>query len=200
MSGDEGHDPVLEPLEVAVGLGGGDDGAAHADGVDGHGGGGHGEAPPCGHRQGHADGVAAPQDDGDGGLGHAGDELRDGKARLHVSAHGVEEEEDPRDFAGLLQLGEEGEDVLVLGGFGPVVGGHVALNLADDGEAVEIAVGRGRHGGTEVQNGLDGLLLCIVLRFGGLGGFGHSQQPSFRKGSFCGFSEITRARRNLTAL
>ena len=194
MARHKGHDPVLKPLEVAVGLGGGDDGAAHADGVDGHGGGGHGEAPPGGYCQGHADGVTAPQDDGDGGLGHAGDELRDGKACLHVPAHGVQEKEDACHVAGLLQLGQEGEDVLVFGGFGAGSGGNVAFNLADDGEAVDVPVGRGRHGGAEVQNGLGGFVLGIILRLGlsGLGGFGHSQQPSFREGSFCGFSKITR--------
>ncbi len=181
MPGDKGNDPVLEALEIAVGLGGGDDGAAHADGVDGHGGGGHGEAPPGGYRQGHADGVAASQDDGDGGLGHPGDELRDGEARLHVPAHGVEQEEDPRHLAGFLQLGQEGKDVLVLGGFRAGGGGHVALDLADDGEAVDVAVGRGRHGGAEVQNGLGGFALCIGFRFGGLGGFrgfGHGEDTS----------------------
>ena len=82
--------------------------------------------------------------------------------------------------------------MLVFGGFGAGSGGDVAFNLADDGEAVDVPVGRGRHGGAEVQDALDGLVLCIGFRLGGLGGFGHSQQPSFREGSFCGFSKITR--------
>ena len=83
--------------------------------------------------------------------------------------------------------------MLVFRGLGAGGGGHVPLDLADDGEAVDVPVGRGRHGGAEIQDGLGGFLLCIVFRLGGLGESGHSQQPSFRGGSFSGFSEITRA-------
>ena len=90
MPGHKSHNPLLKPFEVVVGLGGGDDRAAHTDGVDGHGGAGHGKAPPGRHRQGNADGVAAPQDNGDRWLGHAGDKLRDGQPRLYIAAHGVE--------------------------------------------------------------------------------------------------------------
>ena len=150
MAGDKGHDAVLEALEIAVGLGGGDDGAADPDGVDGHGGGGHGKAPSRRHRQGHTDGMAPPQDDGDRGLRHPRDELRDGKARLHVSAHGVEKKEDPRHLIALLQLGKKGQHVLIFRGFGAGGGGRVPLDLADDGEAVDIAVGSFGHGGAQV--------------------------------------------------
>ena len=104
VAGDEGHDPILKPLEVVVGLGGGDDRAAHADRVDGHGGAGDGKAPSGSHCQRHADGMASSQDDGDRRLCHAGDQLRDGKARLHVAAHGIQQEEDAVHMMGKLLL------------------------------------------------------------------------------------------------
>ena len=166
MAGDEGHDPVLEPLEVVVGLGRGDDGAAHADRVDGHGGAGDGKAPPGRHRQGHADGVAAPQDDGHRGLGHAGDQLRDGQPRLHVAAHGVQQEEDAVHLVALLQLGQQGQHVLVFRGLGAAGCGVVALDLADDGEAVDGAVRRLGQGGAEVHD-LLGAVLAGLLMFSG---------------------------------
>ena len=181
MAGDEGHDPILKPLEVVVGLGGGDDRAAHADRVDGHGGAGDGKAPSGSHCQRHADGMASSQDDGDRRLCHAGDQLRDGKARLHVAAHGIQQEEDAVHLVALLQLGQQGQHMLVLGGLGTAGGGVVALDLADDGHAVHGAVGCFGQGGAEVHDLLGAVLsaliifLCGVRRFGA---FCHGK-PSF---------------------
>ena len=69
-------------------------------------------------------------------LCHAGDQLRDGKARLHVTAHGIQQEEDAVPLVALLQLGQQGQHMLVLGGLGTAGGGVVALDLADNGDAV----------------------------------------------------------------
>ena len=116
--------------------------------------------------------MAAPQDDGDRGLCHAGDELRDGKARLHVAPHSVQQEEDAVHLVALLQLGKQGQDVLVLGGLGAAGGGVVALDLADDGEAVDRAVGRLRQGGAEVHDLLGSVLAALFLRSGFIRWFG----------------------------
>ena len=109
--------------------------------------------------------MAAPQHDGDRGLRHAGDELRDGKARLHVAAHGVQQEEDAVHLVALLQLGKQGQHVLIFRGLGAAGGGVVALDLADDGEAVDGAVGRLRQGGAEVHD-LLGAVLRVLVVFG----------------------------------
>ena len=128
-----------------------------------------------------ADGMASSQDDGDRRLCHAGDQLRDGKARLHVAAHGIQQEEDAVHLVALLQLGQQGQHMLVLGGLGTAGGGVVALDLADDGHAVHGAVGRFGQGGAEVHDLLGAVLsalvifLCGVRRFGA---FCHGK-PSF---------------------
>ena len=189
VSGHKSHDPLLEPLKVVVGLGGGDDGAAHADGMDGHGGAGYGEAPPGRHREGHADGVAAPQNNGDRGLGHACDQLRDGKACLHVAAYGVQQKQDAVHILALLQLGEQGQDMLVLGGLGVVGGGGVALDLADDGQAIDGAVGCAGQGRAKVQDGLGDFLFRFWT--GGFCGFSHNIRSLAFSGIFRRFSENT---------
>ena len=176
VAGDEVPDPVLEPLEIVVRLGRGDDHAAHAHRVDGHGGGGHGEAVSGRHRQGDPNGVAASQDDGDGGLCHPGDQLRDGKPCLHIAADRVQKEQDTVHFLRFLQLGKKGQHVLVFGGLGGIGGHGVALDLADDGQAVHVSVSGPGHGGPEVQDGLGhvpGVFVLPVLPGGpgGLGGF-----------------------------
>ena len=60
VSRHKGHDPLLKPLKIVVGLGRGDDRSAHPHGMDGHGGGGHRKAPLGRHRQWDANGMAAP--------------------------------------------------------------------------------------------------------------------------------------------
>ena len=110
---------------------------------------------------------------------HGRNQLRNGKARLHVASHRVQQKEDAVHLLRFFQLGQKRQDVFIFSGLGVGGGGHVPLDLADDGEAVDVPVGRGRHGGAEVQNGLGGLLLCIVFRLGGLGGFGHGEIPPF---------------------
>ena len=65
--------------------------------------------------------------------------------------------------------------MLVLGGLGVACGGGVALDLADDRQAVYRTVGRTGQGGAEVQYALNGVLLGLALRLcsGGSGGFCH---------------------------
>ena len=85
VSGDEADDALLHPLEVVKSLGRADDQAGQPHRVYRHGGGGGDKGPPGRHRQGHADGVAAPQHQGGSWLRHGGDQLRDGQPCLHVS-------------------------------------------------------------------------------------------------------------------
>ena len=129
----KGHDALLEPLEVVVRLRCGDHSPAHAYRMDGHGGGWHGKTVLSRYCQRHADRVAPPQNNGDRGLGHAGDQLRDGKSRLHIAAHRVEQKQHPVHLVALLQLGKQRQDVLIFGGLSCVGRGGMALNLADDG-------------------------------------------------------------------
>ena len=132
MTRHEGDDPLLKPLEIVVGLGRGDHRAGGTDRMNGHGGGGHGKAPLCCHRQRHADGVAAAQDNGYRGLGHARDQLCDGKTRLYVTAYGVEQKQDAVDVLRRLQLGQQRQHMLILGGLGIGPRQCVALDLPHD--------------------------------------------------------------------
>ena len=105
--------------------------------MDGHGGGGGDEGPLGRHRQGHADGVTASQNQRSHRLGHGGDELGDGQPRLDIAAHGVEHDQKTVDVLCLLHSGQLGQDVLILGGLGVVLEDLVSLDLPHDGDAVD---------------------------------------------------------------
>ena len=131
--------------------------------MDGHGGGGGDEGVLGADRQGDADRMSAAQDQGHGGLFHAGDHLRNGKTGLNVAADGVQQEQQPIDLLALLDVGQQRQDVLVFGGLGVFGQNLVALHLADDGEGVDAAV----FGGGEVCAQLrQSVLLLFVLIHG----------------------------------
>ena len=103
------------------------------------------------------------------GLGHAGDHLRDGQPRLHVAAHGVQQHQQAVHLLRLLDGGQQRQDVFIFGGLCSGGGLPVALDLADDGKAVDGAVVVGHHGGAKVHDLADPAVLLFLLC--GLGGF-----------------------------
>ena len=70
----------------------------------------------CRNRQGYADGMSAPQHQGNGGLFHAGDQLGDGQAGLYVAPRRVQKDQQTVDVGALLNGGQQGQNVLVFGG------------------------------------------------------------------------------------
>ena len=140
VGGDKISNLLLYPLEIAEGLGRAHHQPRHPDRVDGHGGSGGDEGVLGADCQGDADGVPSPQNQGDGGLFHPGNHLRNGKARLDVAADGVQQEQQTVNFVALLNVGQQRQDVLVLGGLGVFRQDLVALHLADDGQGIDIAV------------------------------------------------------------
>ena len=85
--------------------------------------------------------MPAAQNQRDGGLTHARDQLRDGKSRLNVSADGVEQNQKPVYFVGLLNGGKLRQHMLIFCGFVLRRKHLVPLHLPDHGQAVDDAVG-----------------------------------------------------------
>ena len=81
--------------------------------------------------------MAAAQHHRRTGLGDAGDELRQRKPRLHIPAHGVEQDQQALDGGVLLYGHQLGDDVLILGGLLALGCFHMALHLPDDRQAVD---------------------------------------------------------------
>ena len=88
------------------------------------------------HRQGHPDGVPAPQHQGNRGLGHAGNQLRNAQPRLDIAPHGVQQHQQAVHLVALLQSGQQGHDVFIFRGLGVGRQELVPLNLAHDGQGV----------------------------------------------------------------
>ena len=157
MTANEPCDSVLYELEVIEGLGHADHHAAHADRVYHHG--------PCGHNEGivrahgdwDADGMAASQHQGDSGLAQRGNHLRDGKARLHVPAHGVQQHQNPLYVLAVLDCREAWQNMLIFRGLGIIGKVFMPLNFSDDGYEMDVP-----QFPTLVQGGLSGLLYPLV--------------------------------------
>ena len=118
--------------------------------------------------------VAAAQDQADGGLAHAGDELRDAQPRLDVSAYGVQQQKQAVHSLVLLQTGQQGHDVLVLGALGRLRQDLVAFHLAHDGQGVDVPPLIPADGGAEIHNplaGLGGVLFLVFTAGRGCPGF-----------------------------
>ena len=123
-----------------------------ADRMDGHGGSGNDEAAPGADGQGDADGMAAPQHQGGGGLGQAGDQLGQGQPGLHIPAHRVQQHQQALDGGILLDCHQLGDHMLVLGGFLALGRFHMAFDLADDGETVDGMGAFGQVDGAHLLN------------------------------------------------
>lgn len=113
------------------------------------------------------------------GLVIPGNELRNGQARLHISAHGIEQKQHAVHLVTLFQFGQQRQYMLILGGLGAVGGSHMPFNLADDGQAVYGAIGCTGQGGAEIQNILCGLRSSGFLRCTGFGWFTHVSSLTF---------------------
>ena len=96
------------------------------------------------------------------GLGYAGDQLSQCKARFHIAAHRVQQHQKPLDAGVLLHGHQLRDDVLVLRGLLALGCLAVALHLADDGQAVD-DMGPLREGdGAKILNIL--FLLPVLVR------------------------------------
>ena len=82
--------------------------------------------------------MSAAQHQRNGGGLHTAEQLGDGKARLHIAAHGIENDQQAADALVLFDGDQLGNDVLVLGGL--VLRGQdiVSLDLPDDGKTVDL--------------------------------------------------------------
>ena len=100
----------------------------------------------CRNGQRHADGMPAAEHEGNRGLFHARNQLREGEPRLDIPAHRVEQNEQSLNILAFLNRHELRHNMLVVGGF--VLGrqGIMPLDLADNGQAVDhMAPVVGRH-------------------------------------------------------
>ena len=98
--------------------------------------------------------MPAPQHQGDGGLGHAGDELRNAQPRLNVAPHRVQQHQQTVDLVALLHQGQQGHDMLILGALAGGGQHLVPLDLPHDGEHMDgppLGLDEGR---AELQDGL----------------------------------------------
>ena len=125
------HDPILHFLKIRQGLGHAQYQSVHTHRVHRHGGAGHNKTAPTGHRQGHADGVAATQHQRGGGRSHGGQQLGNGQPCLHIAAHGVENNQQALYIVAFLNGHQLRDYVLVLGGLILTGQNIVALDLAD---------------------------------------------------------------------
>ena len=82
--------------------------------------------------------MSAAQHQRNGGGLHTTEQLGNGKARLHIAAHGIENDQQAADALVLFDGDQLGNDVLVLGGL--VLRGQdiVSLDLPDDGKTVDL--------------------------------------------------------------
>ena len=132
----KGGDARLHPREVVVGLRRPDHDPRDAHRMDRHAGRGRNEAAARRDRERDPDGVAPAQHQRSRGLSHPGDHLRNGKARLHIAAGGIEQDEQGCDLRRFLNGRDGGQQVLILCGLHIVRQDLMPLDLPDDSQAV----------------------------------------------------------------
>ena len=132
MAGDEPDDPIADARNIIVRLRYADHNACEPHRVDRHGGARHDERPVCRHRERHADGMPAAENDARRRLAHSGNHLGKAEPRFNVAADGVEQYEQCADILCFLYCGEQRHDVLVLGRFRVRRQHHMSFDLPDD--------------------------------------------------------------------
>ena len=111
------------------------------------------------------------------GLRDAGDEFGQCKPCLHISAHGVEQHQQPLNGGVFLHSHQLGDDVLILGGLLALRGFHMALHLPDDSQTVD---GVSAPGAVDAAHVLDLLFFQSLLLHGDIFLFlCHSLRPPF---------------------
>ena len=139
MAGDEPDDPIADTRNVIVRLRYADHNAREPHRMDRHGGARHDERPVRRHRERHADGMPAAENDARRRLAHSGDHLGKAEPRFNVAADGVEQYEQCADILRFLHCGEQRHDVLVLGRFRVRRQHHMSFDLPDDRDAVDLS-------------------------------------------------------------
>ena len=130
-------DALLHLLKAAHGLRHPQNDAGMPHRVHGHGGCGHDEAAPGADGKRDTDGVPAAQHQRCAGLGYAGDQLCQRKARFHIPAHRVQQHQQALDAGVLLRGYQLRDDMLILCGLLALRRFRMAFDLADDGQAVD---------------------------------------------------------------
>ena len=159
---DKIRDLLLNALKIVIGRRCADHDAAHAHGVDHHAGRRDDHALLSRNGQRDADGVPAAQHERHGGLPHPGDQLRNGKSRLDVAAHGVEQEQQAVDVLTLLNRGQQRQHMLVFCCFDRLGLCLMALDLPDDRQGIDIAALRLRQPRAKLLQPLLRPALCFV--------------------------------------
>ena len=161
-------DALLHLLKAAHGLRHPQNDAGMPHRVHGHGGCGHDEAAPGADGKRDADGVPAAQHQRCAGLGYAGDQFRQRKARFHIPAHRVQQHQQALDAGVLLRGHQLRDDMLVLRGLLALRRFRMAFDLADDGQAVDDMPAAGQRDRAQIldlfffQSACVGLLRFIV--------------------------------------
>ena len=106
--------------------------------------------------------MPAAQHERHGWLPHPGDQLRNGKSRLDVAAHGVEQEQQAVDVLALLDRGQQRQHMLVFCCFDRLGLCLMALDLPDDRQGIDIAALRLRQPRTKLLQPLLRPALCFV--------------------------------------
>ena len=96
--------------------------------------------------------MATSQHQGDRGLLHPCDHLRNGKPRLNVPPHGIEKQQQTIHVVALLDPRKQGQNVLILGGLHRLRGHLMALHLADDGQGVDVSLAGAGHVRAQLHN------------------------------------------------
>ena len=159
---DKIRDLLLNALKIVIGRRCADHDAAHAHGVDHHAGRRDDHALLSRNGQRDADGVPAAQHERHGGLPHPGDQLRNGKSRLDVAAHGVEQEQQAVDVLALLDRGQQRQHMLVFCCFDRLGLCLMALDLPDDRQGIDIAALRLRQPRAKLLQPFLRPALCFV--------------------------------------
>ena len=154
----EPRDALLHALEIVHRLRHAHEHPVHAHGMDGHRGRRHDEAAAGGNGQRHADAVAAAEDQAHGGLFHARDELGQGQARLDVAADGIQQDQKPVDLRFLFNGHKLRDHVLIARRLRRARQDGMALDLADNRQAVDRVAARTGHDAAGVA---DAVLLQI---------------------------------------
>ena len=104
--------------------------------------------------------MAAAQHQRGGGLCHPRYQLRDAESRLNIAAHGVQQQQQAVHIVLLLHRRQQRQNMFIFGGLYIGRQGGVALDLTDDGQAMDRAPLVLDHRGAHFD---DLLLRCVAV-------------------------------------
>ena len=128
----ETGDPILDPLKIVIGLGCTDGHAGHADRMDQHGSRRHNKGFVRRNRQRNTNRMAVPDDQRYRRLAERCDHLCQRQSRGNITALGIDEQKHALHFDAVLDPGESGQKMLILGGLAAGIQIFMAFDLSDD--------------------------------------------------------------------